>query len=134
MIRLKLLVIAATAALALLSLSGTAAAAAPSCVAGVAIPTATVTCSGTLTGLPPSTATTVSATLAYACVNAFHRDPMTAATETVLATDAHGNLVFSLTINVPTCVVGLVPVLSGATIVASQAGLDKSVILELPVL
>ncbi|MDX6409950.1 MAG: hypothetical protein QOE13_3021 [Gaiellaceae bacterium] len=134
MSRIRLLLVAAIAALALLSLSATAVAAPPSCVAGVAIPTSSVTCSGTLTGLPPNTATNVSATLAYACANAFHRDPMTAVNSTNLVTDAHGNLVFNLTVTVPACKTGLVPVISGVTIVATQATLDTPLIVELPVL
>jgi hypothetical protein len=59
---------------------------------------------------------------------------MSAVTEANLVTDAHGALALNLTINVPACKTGLVSVLSGVTIVASQAGLDESVILELPIL
>jgi hypothetical protein len=124
MFRVKILVVAAIAALAVLSLSTAASAAAPpSCSAGVTIPTSSVTCTGTLTGLPPGV-THVQATLAYFCANAFHRDPMSATVGSDLVTDAHGNLVFGLAIAVPPCKVGLAPVVGAVTIVASQNGTD----------
>jgi hypothetical protein len=122
MSRIKVLVAAAIATLAVLSLSTTAAAAPPSCSAGVSIPTSSVNCTGTLTGLPPGI-THVQATLAYFCANAFHRDPMSATVGSDLVTDAHGNLAFNLAITVPPCKAGLTPELGAVTIVVSQHGL-----------
>jgi hypothetical protein len=123
MSRIKLLLVAATAVLALLSLSSTAAAAPPSCTASPGVPTTSVNCSGTLAGLPPGV-THVQATLAYFCVNAFHRAPMSSSTGADLVTNAHGNLAFNLGINVPACKVGLVPELGAVTITASQNGVN----------
>jgi hypothetical protein len=123
MSRVKILVVAAIATLAVLSLSTTAAAAPPSCTAGVTIPTSSVNCTGTLTGLPPGI-THVQATLVYFCVNAFHRDRMIATVGSDLVTDAHGNLAFNLAITVPPCPTGLVPVLGAVTIAASQNGME----------
>jgi hypothetical protein len=130
MSRIKILLVAAIATLALLSLTATAAAAPPSCVAGIAIPTTSVTCTGTVTGLPPGI-THVSATLAYFCVNAFHRDPMSSTTGANLVTDAHGNVVLNLTIDVPSCKVGLTPVLGSVTILLQNG--TTNVTLVVPV-